>query len=181
MKFASLLQPGSWAAYIPWLAAVLFGLPALALFAVFSQPSIEIHELFLQVGRRMIAWGDIRRVDKTGWNVPLAVLLTLADGKRLLLIHAGDFDSSVSLLRHLRRFSHEALLDGISYRQFWGEPVRTPRQDPPPPRYSVLSAQEEEEVEQLFRRLKSDGTLDSHAHDAHHHQQSRADSGTPNE
>ena len=71
------------------------------------RPAIEIHETHLPIGRKAIAWSDIRRLDQTGWNAPLAVYLTLADEQRDSVSIPGDLDSSPSLLRHLRRYSRE--------------------------------------------------------------------------
>ncbi len=142
-----------------WIAAALFALSALVVFMLALRPAIEIHETHLKVGRRAIAWSDIRRVDQTRWNAPLAVYLTVAGGRRLLLVYPGDLDSSTSLLRHLRRYAREALLDGVPYRQFWGEPAAEPKQLPLP-RYPLLRPEDEEEVERMFQRLKSVGRLD---------------------
>ena len=161
-----------------WIAAALFALSALVLAAVTIRPVIEIYETHLAIGPRMIPWRDIRRVDQTGWNTPLIVVLTLHDGQRMHLLHSGDLDSSSSLLRHLRRFSREALLDGVTYREFWGElaaaankptknsPPETADKDAPAPlRYPVLRSEDEEEVERLFQRLKSVGHLESKSSD----------------
>lgn len=159
-----------------WIAAGLFALSALVLAAVTIRPTIEIYETHLAIGRRTIAWRDIRRVDQTGWNTPLVVILTLYDRQRIHLLYSGDLDSSSSLLRHLRRFSREALLDGVSYREFWGELAAVARSKEPakkmpagpsendastPRRYPVLRSEDEEEVERLFQRLKSVGHLES--------------------
>src|SRR5437879_2867157 len=81
--------------------------------------AFDIHETHLQIGRRTISWADIRRLDQTGWNVPLVLQLTLEHAGTLFLIYPGDLDSSGSLLRHLRRYSRHALLDGVPYREFW--------------------------------------------------------------
>ena len=105
-----------------WIAAALFLLPATALLAMALRPAIEIHETHLRIGRQEIPWSHIRRLDQTGWNVPLAVYLTLQNESRILLFYPGDLDSSASLLRHLRRYARQASLDGVPYRQFWGEP-----------------------------------------------------------
>jgi hypothetical protein len=161
-----------------WIAAALFALSAFVLAAVTIRPVIEIYETHLAIGPRMIPWRDIRRVDQTGWNTPLIVVLTLHDGQRMHLLHSGDLDSSSSLLRHLRRFSREALLDGVPYREFWGELAATAnkptKNSPPEPadkdasaplRYPVLRSEEEEEVERLFQRLKSVGHLESKSSD----------------
>jgi hypothetical protein len=159
-----------------WIAAALFALSALALAVATIRPVIEIFETHLAIGRRVILWRDVRRVDQTGWNTPLVVVLTLHDRQRIHLLYSGDLDSSTSLLRHLRRFSREALLDGVPYREFWGElsagdrSNEQPKNSPPEPsgkeastplRYPVLRSEDEEEVERLFQRLKSVGHLES--------------------
>jgi hypothetical protein len=162
-----------------WIAAALFAISALVLAAVTLRPVIEIYETHLAIGRMSIPWRDVRRIDQTGWNTPLAVMLTVRDDQRLLLLYPGDLDSSSSLLRHLRRFSREALLDGIPYRQFWREHPTADSADgrtidsgadtankrdaqaAAPARYPVLRAEDEDEVERLFQRLKSVGHLES--------------------
>ncbi len=163
-----------------WIAAALFAFSALVLAAVTIRPVIEIYETHLAIGPRTIPWRDIRRVDQTGWNTPLLVILTLYDRQRIHLLFPGDLDSSNSLLRHLRRFSREALLDGVPYREFWGElaalarssePTRKSAPEPAdndaaaPLRYPVLRSEDEEEVERLFQRLKSVGHLESKSSD----------------
>jgi len=159
-----------------WIAAALFALSALALAAVTIRPAIEIYETYLAIGRRVIPWRDIRRVDQTGWHTPLVVILTLVDRQRIHLLQAGDPDSSTNLLRHLRRFSRKALLDDVSYREFWGEfaaasgssePIKNSPPEPEdksasiPLRYPVLRSEDEDEVERMFQRLKSVGHLES--------------------
>lgn len=159
---------GAWTAqrWAPaWIAAAAFALTALAILAFTLRPAIEIFETHLSVGRRAVAWGDIRRLDQTGWNAPLAVYLTLADGHRFLIVYPGDLDSSTSLLRHLRRYSREALLDGIPYRQFWGEAASERKQIIPPPRYPLLRPEDEDEVEKMFHKLKSVGRIDGRSSD----------------
>jgi hypothetical protein len=143
-----------------WIASGAFAMTALAILGLALRPAIEIFETHLSVGRKAIAWGDIRRLDQTGWNAPLAVYLTLADGHRFLIVYPGDLDSSSSLLRHLRRYSREALLDGIPYRQFWGEAASERKQIAPQPRYPLLRPEDEDEVEKMFQKLKSVGRID---------------------
>jgi hypothetical protein len=146
-----------------WIAAGLFAVSAAAVLILALRPAIEIRESHLLIGRLAIPWGEIRRIDQTGWNAPLAVYVTLLDQRRILLVHSGDLDSSTSLLRHLRKYSREALLDGIPYRQFWGE-APAPKQLLPP-RYPLLRPEDEEEVERLFQRLKTVGRLDQRGSD----------------
>jgi hypothetical protein len=150
-----------------WIAAGLFAISALLMIAVTLRPVVEIHETHLAIGRMQIPWREIRRIDQTGWNTPLAVMLTLRSQQRIMLLYPGDLDSSSSLLRHLRRFSREALLDGIPYREYWGEHATAETASDKdadaaaPARYPLLNAEDEEEVERLFQRLKSVGHLES--------------------
>lgn len=146
-----------------WIATALFAVSAAAVLLLALRPAIEIRETHLFIGRQAIPWGEIRRIDQTGWNAPLAVYVTLADQSRILLVHPGDLDSSTSLLRHLRRYSNEALLDGIPYRQFWGEAPAAKQM--PLPRYPLLRPEDEEEVERMFQRLKTVGRLDQRGSD----------------
>ncbi len=144
-----------------FVAAALFLLTALLLFAAALRPTIEIHEGYLAVGKRIIPWMDIRRLDRTGWVSPLVVRVTLFDDSRLLVIFPGDLDSCNSLLRHLRRLSRDAQIDGVPYRQYWGEmSAGSDRKSPPPPRYRILRPEDEAEVERLYQRLKTVGNLD---------------------
>lgn len=145
-----------------WIAAGLFTASAIALAIVALRPAVEIHETHLAIGRRLVPWNEIRRVDQTGWNSPLALHLTLASGERILLLYPGDLDACGSLLRHIRRFSKNALLDGVPYRQFWGEPPaaqRTVRETVQ--KYPVLPPEEEEEIERMLQRLRTVGHIDS--------------------
>jgi Protein of unknown function (DUF3093) len=148
-----------------WIAAGLFAVSGALLLVVTLRPSIEIHETHLAIGRRVMPWSDIRRIDQTGWNAPLAVHLTLADQQRILLVYPGDLDSSTSLLRHLRRYSRQALLDGMPYRQFWGEPAAANDEPPKAPKYPLMRPEDEEEIERMFQRLKSVGRLDGRGAD----------------
>jgi hypothetical protein len=147
------------AAFVP---AALFVLAAGLLFFLALRPAVEIHEGYVAVGTRIIPWMDIRRLDRTGWISPLIIRVTLFDDSRFLLIYPGDLDSCNSLLRNLRRLSRDALIDGIPYRQYWGE-VLTPaaeRKQVPLPRYRILRPEDEAEVERLYQRLKTVGNLD---------------------
>jgi hypothetical protein len=148
-------------------AAIFLGTAGLFFFLGF-RPVIEIHPHHLRVGDRSIAWPDIRSVDRTGWVSPLVIFLSLADGSRVTLIYPGNLDGSNNLVRHLRRNAREALIDGIPHREFWGEPVPETwaaqesggRDENPGPRYPVLRAEDEAEVERLYQRLKTVGHLD---------------------
>jgi hypothetical protein len=199
----------------------VFAILAIGFAALALQPAIEIHETCLvmtgvmrggMAGCRAIPWEQIRRVDQIPWQARwpirwkvLAVVLTLDGGSRLLVVHAGDFDSGRSLLRHLRLRAREASLDGTPYRQFWGQgtpehprsehagsesanaergnPERTPLRarleeaDPPaaPFKYPLLLAEDEAEIERMFQRLKSAGRLDTQSHDSRDTRDTRGD------
>ena len=143
--------------------AILFLLSAIAVMMLAFRPTIEIQEQFLVVGRRAIPWMVVRRVDRTGWISPLAVFVTLVNDERLLLIYPGDMDAANSLLRHIRRNSREALIDGIPWLQFWGETVPAPvdKKELPAAKYQLLRTEDEVEVERLFQVLKTVGHLDT--------------------
>ena len=145
---------------LAWVPAAALAVSAVCVLLLALRPAIEIHEAHLMIGRKAIVWTDIRRLDQTGWNAPLAVYLTLADEERLLVVHPGDLDSSTSLLRHLRRYAREALLDGIPYAQFWGEAPASDVKQAAPQKYPLLRPEDEDEVERMFQRLKSVGRID---------------------
>jgi len=154
-----------------WIAAGLFMASAIALALMALRPPVEIHETHLLIGgrgigRRAIAWSEIRRVDQAGWSSPLALHLTLVTGERILLLYPGDLHGCASLLRHVRRFSRSALLDGVPYRQFWGEPPASAKNAKETVRkYPVLPPHEEEEIELMLQRLKTVGHIDSRSSD----------------
>jgi hypothetical protein len=145
-----------------WIAAVLFIASAVILLALALQPAIEIYEHHLAVGRKIIPWSEIQRLDRTSWISPLIVHLTLAGDRRIMIVYPGDIDAGKSLLRHLRRCAKEALIDGIPYKQFWGEvlPSGAERRQLASPKYQLLRPDDEAEVERLFQRLKTVGHLD---------------------
>jgi hypothetical protein len=125
------------------------------------QPAIEVYEHHLAIGKRVIPWTDIRRLDRTSWTFPLVVQLTLAGDRKVVVVYPGDIDSGKSLLRHLRRCARNALIDGIPYKQFWGEALPSQeRRAMAAPKYQLLRPEDEAEVERLFQRLKTVGHLD---------------------
>lgn len=143
-----------------WIAVGLAMGSAALVFLVAFGPRIEIFESHLKVGSLAIPWAQIRHLDHT-FSMPLIVRLRLADKRRVLLVHAGDPESSRSLLRHLRRYATESLIDGVPYKQFWGETLApASKKHLPPPHYPLLMPDDEAEVERMFQRLKTVGHLD---------------------
>jgi len=147
---------------VAWIATGSLLASAFVVLYLALRPPIEIYDSHLKIGSRAIPWMQIRRLDRSS-RLPLIVRLTLADKTHILVVYPGDPESSNSLLRHLRRFSREALIDGVPYRQFWGEALQPPaaeRKQLPAPRYPLLLPEDEAEVERLLQRLKSVGHLD---------------------
>ena len=144
-----------------WIATGLFFAGSVVVLYMASRPSVEIYESHVTIGHQAIPWRHIRRLDRSA-NLPLMVRLTLADKTRILVVYPGDPNSSSGLLRSLRRHSREALIDGVPYRQFWGEATISgiAKKQLPPPRYPLLLPDDEAEVERMFQRLKSVGHLD---------------------
>jgi hypothetical protein len=144
-----------------WIATFLSLVSATLVLYLALRPAIEIYDSHLKIGQAAIPWKHIRRLDRSS-NVPLVVRLTLSDKTRLLLVYPSDPHSSSSLLRQLRRHAREALIDGVPYRQFWGESANAAasRKALPTPRYPLLLPDDEAEVERMFQRLKSVGHFD---------------------
>ncbi|MDP8979412.1 MAG: DUF3093 family protein [Acidobacteriota bacterium] len=153
----------TWGRPWAWAAVALALASALLVLYLGLQPVVEIHEKHLKIGRKTIPWNHVRRLDRSS-AAPLIVRLTLTDKRRQLLIYAGDHDAAASLLRHLRRFAREALIDGVPYRQFWGEPpvpIAPPVESRKPAlRAPLLLSEDEAEIERMFQRLKTVGHLD---------------------
>jgi hypothetical protein len=144
-----------------WIPTGLFLATAGFLLILAFLPSIEIYDTYIAIGERLIGWDEISRVDRTGFISPLVVRLTLGDGRRIVLIYPGGLEASNALLRQLRRMAREALIDGIPYRQFWGEsPASADTRSMPSPKYQLLRPEDEAEVERMFQRLKTVGHID---------------------
>lgn len=159
----------AWAA-VQWgwtwmVATVLLAATGVVMLVLATRPRIVVREGGLQIGDRTIFWNEIRRVDRIAfgggdpWPAPLVLRLTLLGSEVVLVLHSGDAGSCMSLLRHVYRSARRASLDGIPYTDFWGEPV-TPEPQLSLPRPRLLLAEDEAEVERLFRRLKASGRID---------------------
>lgn len=170
--------PTAWAATrwgTAWvIASVLFALTAGLTLLLAIRPAIEVHETHLRIGRRVVFWHEVERLDRIAvgnrepWTAPLLVRMTITGNQEILLFHPGDVDSCVSLLRHIYRCSRSSLLDGVPYREFWGDQpsARAPLALPPP---RLLLAEDEDEVERMFQRLKTVGHLENDDSGQDHH------------
>ena len=145
-----------------WVAVVLFTLSGVVLLSLALRPPIEIYEHHLAIGKRIVPWSDILSLDRTSCISPLIVHLTLTGDRHITLIYPGDIDAGKSLLRHLRRCAKDALIDGIPYKQFWGEllPGNTERRQLPSPKYPLLRPEDEADVERMYQMLKTVGHID---------------------
>jgi hypothetical protein len=125
------------------------------------QPVIECHKLHLKIGPRRLAWSDIRRVDQTGWIAPLVAYLTLVDGTKIRLIYPGDAATANRLMSRLQQSSTQALINGVPWRQIFGEPETeaepAARAPLPSPRYRILTEADEADVERLYHQLRTAG------------------------
>jgi hypothetical protein len=141
--------------------AVLFFLTAALLLSLAAQPAIKVFDAHMELGQRVIPWNDIHRVDRTGWISPLVVRMTLFDDERITIVYPGEVDCCKHVLRTIRQMSTSALIDGIPYRQYWGEMLGVPdSRQLPAPRQRVLRPEDEEEVERLYFLLKTVGHID---------------------
>ena len=150
---------------ITFWACGLFVVSAIVLFALYLRPAVEIHEGYFSVGKRIVPWMDVRRLDilrldRADWISPLVMRITLFDDTRFTLVYPGDIEACSGLLRNLRRLSRDALIDGVPYRQYWGEVLASGGNEAAGPRYRLLRPEDEAEVERLYQRLKSVGHLD---------------------
>lgn len=111
---------------IKWTA--LFGVAILLMlvacvFALASfRPVIEVHDLYLAIGQRVIPWADVRQVQTTKWSSPLLLRLVLANRTTVTLFYPGDFASCDRLLRSIRHNAKWALLDGTPWHHYWHQP-----------------------------------------------------------
>jgi hypothetical protein len=147
---------------LAFMPAGVFVLFSVTLYYLATRPAIEIGESYLSIGKETIRWGEVERIDSTVWTSPLVLQLGLRDGRSVRLIYPGDIESASRLIRQIRRLAREAVIDGVPYRQYWGEvvPFRADAQKLPVPRYRLMRPEDEAEIERLYQRLKSVGNLD---------------------
>jgi hypothetical protein len=153
---------GLWLGWPPaFVPAGLFLVTAAVLLALAFRPVIKVFDDHLEIGKRLIPWQDVRRVDRTGWISPLVVKLTLYDEEPVVLVYPGEVDCCKHLLRTLRQMATGATIDNVPYRQYWGELLGvSDTKQIAAPRYRVLRPEDEEEVERLYFLLKTVGHID---------------------
>src|SRR5262249_711379 len=144
-----------------WIAVGLALVSSAFVLAIGLLPNVEIYDSHLRIGGTTIPWPQIRRVDCLR-QYPLCVRLTLSNKKRTIVFFAGPVEAAIGLLRHLRRYAREALIDGVPHKQLWGETLSaTPdRKQLASPKYPLLLPDDEAEIERMFQKLKAVGHLD---------------------
>jgi len=144
--------------------AILFLASAALILTLAFQPILEVHESHLVIGKRLIPWRDIRRVDQTGWAAPLVIYITLSSREKIRVVYPGDMATSNKLLSLIQQYSAMALINGVPYRQIFGDPVPAAgegdQRQSGSPRYRLLNEEDEAEVERLYQKLKTAGHLD---------------------
>jgi hypothetical protein len=141
--------------------AGLFLLISAILLVLAFRPAIRVYDAHIEIGKRVIPWQDIQRVDRTGWISPLVVKLTLFDDETLTIVYPGEVDCCKHVLRAIRQMSTAAMIDGIPYRQYWGEMLGMGEtRQLAQPRPQLLRPEDEEEVERLYFLLKTVGHID---------------------
>lgn len=140
-------------------AALFLATGGLALWLAL-RPVIEVSEEGLRIGREFIPWRDIRRVDQTGWIAPLVADLTLANKRRIRIIYPGETTNSNRLLRLIQQNSTQAFINGVPWRQIFGDPPAAQRPQIVQQRPRLLREEDEAEVERLYQKLRSAGRLD---------------------
>ena len=143
--------------------AVIFLAAAAGLVYLGMRPPVMTDEAGLRIGPEKIPWEAIASVESTSWNSPLVLKIALRDGRKRLLVYPGDVISAERLLREIRRSARAARIDGIPYAEYWEEttPRRANIDSLPSPRYRLLRAEDEADVERLYRRLRSAGQIDA--------------------
>jgi hypothetical protein len=140
--------------------AALFFASALFLFWLSLHPVIELTDRELTIGKRALAWSSITRIETTGWLTPLVMRLVTEDGRKLLLLYAGDLESAGRLKDMICRCAPHALLDGVPQRKRQAVLAVRNGATEEVERHAILTQEDEAEVERMFQRLREVGHLE---------------------
>jgi hypothetical protein len=153
-------------AFIP---ASLCAVTATAMFCLAARPTIKVGESQLNIGERAIAWREIREINSSRFVSPLILKIKLTNSRRKVLIFPGEPERIARLMFQLRKNSHLATFDGVAYRDYWtwtsltGLQGETASLDHP---VRMLNAEDEQEIERMYQKLKAVGRLDSRTADS---------------
>ncbi|WP_031495165.1 DUF3093 family protein [Bryobacter aggregatus] len=157
---------GLMSAWVGWqwtpaiVPAALFFASALFLFWLSLHPVIEITDRELAIGRRVIPWSSITRIETTGWLTPLVLKLTVETGRKIVLLYAGDLESSGRLKEMVCNCAPHALLDGMPQGKRQATIVVRNGSTAEVEKHAILTLEDEAEVERMFQRLREVGHLD---------------------
>lgn len=153
-------------AFIP---GFLCAATAAGLFWLSSRPPIRLAETQFNIGERAIAWREVREINSSRFVSPLILNLKLTNSRHKLLVFPGEPERIDKLLWQLRKNSFLASFDGVSFRDYWAwAAVASATGENPGPEQPVrmLSAEEEDEIERMYQKLKTVGRLDSRGNDS---------------
>lgn len=153
-------------AFIPGILCLATGV---VLFWLSKRPPIRLGETQFNVGERAIAWREVREINSSRFISPLILKLKLTNSRHKYLVYPGEPEQIEKLLWQLKKNSFLATFDGVSHRDYWawaavaksGAKHRVPDQP-----VRMLSAEEEDEIERLYQKLKTVGRLDSRGKDS---------------
>ncbi len=152
-------------AYVP---GGLCAATALILLWLSLRPAIRIGHTQFSVGERAIAWREVREINSSRLISPLVLHLKLTNSRHRTLVFPGEPERIAKLLFYLRLHSTLASFDGVAYRDYWTwnnvkEQTGDTRESAP---VRMLSRSDEDEIERMFKKLKSAGRLDSKSKDS---------------
>lgn len=157
-----------WQYPIAFLPSGLFAIAAGSLFWMGSRPEVRVLPTQFNVGERAISWREVREINTTLAR-PLVARINLTNCRHKLLVFPAASERAAQLMYQLRRHSYLATFDGVAYRDFWTwSTLHEKLRDRPVLQQPVrmLSAEDEDEVERLFQKLKTVGRLDAHVDDS---------------
>lgn len=140
-------------------AALFFG-SALFLFWLSLNPVIEVTDRELAIGTKVIPWSSITKIETTGWLTPLVIKLKTDTGRKVVIVFAGDLESSGRLKEMICNCAPHAMLDGAPQRQRQAIIAVRNGKTAEMERHPILTMEDEAEVERMFQRLREVGNLD---------------------
>ena len=142
------------------LCAVTAGL----LFWLSRRPRIIVGDSQFAIGTRAIAWREVREINSSRLVSPLLLRLKLTNNRQKLMVYPGEPERIGKLLYQLRKNASLATFDGVSYKDYWtwSSMGMTKGQHPAAEQpVKMVSQDDEDEIERMFRQLKSVGHLES--------------------
>jgi len=134
-----------------------------ALFWLAGRPNIAVGDTQFSIGDRSVSWREVKEINSTRFLSPLVLDVRLTNNRRKWLVYPGAPERIAKLMYQLRRTSVQATFDGVAYSDYWtwNSLGSTPAPGPVPGTpVRMLNAEDEDEVERLYQRLKTVGHLD---------------------